>query len=89
MTKKEEQAYYPRIKQNIIFKTMRKLLYGFRDLTMAIFYYNNYCSGIQIVEIKLNKLPAGHKRVKVTNTCRYMIDLFQATRCYVEFSMNN
>lgn len=86
MTKREEQAYYPRKKQNIIFKTMRKLLYG---KTLAIFYYNNYCSGIQIVEIKLNKLPAGHKRVKVTNTCRYMIDLFQATSCYVEFSMNN
>lgn len=57
MTKRDEQAYYPRKKQNIIFKIMRKL-YGFRDLTMAIFYYNNYCSGIQIVEIKLNKLPA-------------------------------
>lgn len=65
MTKREEQAYYPRKKQNIIFKTMRKLLYGCGDLTMAIFYYNNYCSRIQIVEIKLNKLPAGHKRVKV------------------------
>lgn len=41
MTKQEEQAYYPRKKQNIIFKTMKKLLYGFRDLTMAIFYYYN------------------------------------------------